>query len=153
MCDVAGSWGVCVCVRRISGRRCLTSVGPSWAARRRVEERTGRPGRTSPCPSPPADDTSRTGAENRTMNHQVVVNFIGGDTSVAAEIFHLLTFGFCVLRPSPEMLSLSHSRTLESLEVIPQHVGPITMERYHTIRLYLIKVSTANAPHFQQCVH
>uniref|UniRef100_A0A3B4X9Y3 Alsin Rho guanine nucleotide exchange factor ALS2 n=1 Tax=Seriola lalandi dorsalis TaxID=1841481 RepID=A0A3B4X9Y3_SERLL len=41
--------------------------------------------------------------------------------------------------PSPEMLSRSHSRTLESLEVIPQHEGPITMERYSTIRLYLIK--------------
>ncbi|XP_070786549.1 alsin [Enoplosus armatus] len=43
------------------------------------------------------------------------------------------------IQDSPEMLSRSHSRTLESLEVIPQHVGPITMERYHTIRLYLIK--------------
>ncbi|XP_077427017.1 alsin isoform X2 [Vanacampus margaritifer] len=40
---------------------------------------------------------------------------------------------------SPELLSRSHSRTLESLEVIPQHVGPITMERYHAIHLYLIK--------------
>ncbi|XP_070711888.1 alsin isoform X1 [Pempheris klunzingeri] len=49
-----------------------------------------------------------------------------------------LMFVFCV-RSSPEVLSRSHSRTLESLEVIPQHVGPITMERYHTIRLYLIK--------------
>ncbi|XP_057674463.1 alsin isoform X1 [Corythoichthys intestinalis] len=43
------------------------------------------------------------------------------------------------IQDSPEMLSRSHSRTLESLEVIPQHVGPITMERYHAIRLYLIK--------------
>ncbi|XP_070711889.1 alsin isoform X2 [Pempheris klunzingeri] len=43
------------------------------------------------------------------------------------------------IQDSPEVLSRSHSRTLESLEVIPQHVGPITMERYHTIRLYLIK--------------
>ncbi|XP_037617894.1 alsin isoform X2 [Sebastes umbrosus] len=43
------------------------------------------------------------------------------------------------IQDSPENLSRSHSRTLESLEVIPQHVGPITMERYHTIRLYLIK--------------
>ncbi|XP_042369074.1 alsin [Plectropomus leopardus] len=43
------------------------------------------------------------------------------------------------IQDSPEMLSRSHSRTLESLEVIPQHVGPINMERYHTIRLYLIK--------------
>uniref|UniRef100_A0A3Q1C8E6 VPS9 domain-containing protein n=1 Tax=Amphiprion ocellaris TaxID=80972 RepID=A0A3Q1C8E6_AMPOC len=38
-----------------------------------------------------------------------------------------------------QMLSRSHSKTLESLEVIPQHMGPITMERYHSIRLYLIK--------------
>ncbi|XP_041822109.1 alsin isoform X2 [Chelmon rostratus] len=43
------------------------------------------------------------------------------------------------IQDSPEMLSRSHSRTLESLEVIPQHEGLITMERYHTIRLYLIK--------------
>nr|XP_046238601.1 alsin isoform X2 [Scatophagus argus] len=43
------------------------------------------------------------------------------------------------IQDSPEMLSRSHSRTLESLEVIPQHVGPITMERFDTIRLYLIK--------------
>ncbi|XP_044200850.1 alsin isoform X2 [Thunnus albacares] len=40
---------------------------------------------------------------------------------------------------SPELLSRTHSKTLESLEVIPQHEGPITMERYDTIRLYLIK--------------
>ncbi|XP_040888360.1 alsin isoform X2 [Toxotes jaculatrix] len=43
------------------------------------------------------------------------------------------------IQDSPEMLSRTHSKTLESLEVIPQHVGPITMERYHTIRLYLLK--------------
>ncbi|XP_073351569.1 alsin [Pagrus major] len=43
------------------------------------------------------------------------------------------------IEDSPEMLSRSHSKTLESLEVIPQHVGPIHMERYNTIRLYLIK--------------
>uniref|UniRef100_A0A667ZPM3 Alsin Rho guanine nucleotide exchange factor ALS2 n=1 Tax=Myripristis murdjan TaxID=586833 RepID=A0A667ZPM3_9TELE len=43
------------------------------------------------------------------------------------------------IQDSPELLSRSHSRTLESLEVIPQHVGPITMDRYHTIRCYLIK--------------
>uniref|UniRef100_A0A8P4KG08 Alsin Rho guanine nucleotide exchange factor ALS2 b n=1 Tax=Dicentrarchus labrax TaxID=13489 RepID=A0A8P4KG08_DICLA len=43
------------------------------------------------------------------------------------------------IEDSPEMLSRSHSRTLESLEVIPQHVGLINMERYHTIRLYLLK--------------
>uniref|UniRef100_A0A3Q4MSH2 Alsin Rho guanine nucleotide exchange factor ALS2 b n=1 Tax=Neolamprologus brichardi TaxID=32507 RepID=A0A3Q4MSH2_NEOBR len=40
---------------------------------------------------------------------------------------------------SPEILSRSHNKTLESLEVIPQHVGPITMDRYNAIRLYLIK--------------
>ncbi|XP_029300670.1 alsin isoform X2 [Cottoperca gobio] len=43
------------------------------------------------------------------------------------------------IEDSPEMLSRSHSRTLDSLEVIPQHEGPITMERYHAIRLYLIQ--------------
>ncbi|XP_069554413.1 alsin isoform X2 [Brachyistius frenatus] len=43
------------------------------------------------------------------------------------------------VQDSPEMLSLSHSKTLESLEVIPQHTGLMTMERYHTIHLYLIK--------------
>ncbi|XP_054638404.1 alsin isoform X2 [Dunckerocampus dactyliophorus] len=43
------------------------------------------------------------------------------------------------IQDSPELLSQSHNRTLESLEVIPQHVGPITMERYHAVRLYLIK--------------
>ena len=37
-------------------------------------------------------------------------------------------------------MTRSMSRTLESLEVIPQHSGPITMERYTKIRLYLIKV-------------
>ncbi|CAJ1087719.1 alsin isoform X2 [Xyrichtys novacula] len=43
------------------------------------------------------------------------------------------------IQDSPEVMSRSHSRTLESLEFIPQHQGPITMERYHAIRLYLIK--------------
>ncbi|XP_061632291.1 alsin isoform X1 [Phyllopteryx taeniolatus] len=43
------------------------------------------------------------------------------------------------IQDSPELLSRSHSRTLESLEVIPHHIGPITMERYHAIHLYLIK--------------
>ncbi|XP_028998624.1 alsin isoform X2 [Betta splendens] len=40
---------------------------------------------------------------------------------------------------SPEMLSRSNNKTLKSLEVIPLHTGSITMERYNTIRLYLIK--------------
>lgn len=46
------------------------------------------------------------------------------------------------VHPSPEVLSRSHNKTLESLEVIPQHVGPITMDRYNAIRLYLIKVGS-----------
>ncbi|KAK2857090.1 hypothetical protein Q5P01_005825 [Channa striata] len=40
---------------------------------------------------------------------------------------------------SPEQLSQSHSRSLECLEVIPQHTGLITLERYHSIHGYLIK--------------
>ncbi|XP_061571851.1 alsin [Cololabis saira] len=43
------------------------------------------------------------------------------------------------IRDSPEKLSRSQSKILESLEVIPQHVGPMTMERYGSIRLYLIQ--------------
>ncbi|XP_037552375.1 alsin [Nematolebias whitei] len=43
------------------------------------------------------------------------------------------------VQDSPETLSRSHSKTLESLEVVPQHDGPITVERYHTIRLYLLQ--------------
>lgn len=48
---------------------------------------------------------------------------------------------FVFLCLSPDSLSRSHSRTLESLEVIPQHDGPITMERHNIIRLYLLKVN------------
>ncbi|XP_046716127.1 alsin isoform X1 [Silurus meridionalis] len=40
---------------------------------------------------------------------------------------------------SPELLSRSHSKTLESLEFIPQHDGPVTLEKYDIIRRYLIK--------------
>ncbi|KAM4560172.1 alsin isoform 2-T2 [Odontesthes bonariensis] len=43
------------------------------------------------------------------------------------------------IQDSPETLSRSHSKILESLEVIPRHEGPFAMERYHTIHLYLIK--------------
>ncbi|XP_035248403.1 alsin isoform X3 [Anguilla anguilla] len=42
-------------------------------------------------------------------------------------------------KDSPELLSRSHNKTLESLEFIPKHVGPVTMERYESIRRYLIK--------------
>ncbi|XP_035501348.1 alsin isoform X1 [Scophthalmus maximus] len=63
-----------------------------------------------------------------------------GENSKAWEnIAVALTTSRWQVQDRPEILSRSHSRTLESLEVIPQHVGPITMERYYTIRLYLIK--------------
>ncbi|CAB1432963.1 unnamed protein product [Pleuronectes platessa] len=63
-----------------------------------------------------------------------------GETGKAWEnIAVALTTTRWQLQDRPEILSRSHSRTLESLEVIPQHEGPITMDRYHTIRLYLIK--------------
>uniref|UniRef100_A0A3Q3EHK0 Alsin Rho guanine nucleotide exchange factor ALS2 b n=1 Tax=Labrus bergylta TaxID=56723 RepID=A0A3Q3EHK0_9LABR len=63
-----------------------------------------------------------------------------GVTSKAWEnIAVALTTSRLHIQDSPEILSRSHSRTLESLEFIPQHEGPINMERYHTIRLYLIK--------------
>ncbi|MEE6490137.1 hypothetical protein FKM82_015786 [Ascaphus truei] len=41
-------------------------------------------------------------------------------------------------RDSPEPLSRSHTQTLESLELIPQHVGPFTQEKYEKIKEYLI---------------
>lgn len=37
-------------------------------------------------------------------------------------------------------LSRSQCKMLESLEVIPQHVGSVTAETYDTLRRYLIKV-------------
>lgn len=43
------------------------------------------------------------------------------------------------MHDSPQTMSRSHSRTLESLETIPQHHGPFTLEHYHTIHQYLIK--------------
>ncbi|XP_018581173.1 alsin isoform X3 [Scleropages formosus] len=43
-------------------------------------------------------------------------------------------------RDSPELLSRSHNKTLESLEFIPQHVGPVTAEKYDNIRRYLVKL-------------
>ncbi|CAH2305970.1 alsin [Pelobates cultripes] len=39
---------------------------------------------------------------------------------------------------SPEPLSRSHTQTLESLELIPQLVGPFTLEKYEKIKMYLI---------------
>lgn len=40
-------------------------------------------------------------------------------------------------------MSPSQSKRLETLDVVPQHAGPISVERYHTICRYLIKVSRA----------
>ncbi|XP_049340539.1 alsin isoform X1 [Astyanax mexicanus] len=40
---------------------------------------------------------------------------------------------------SPGTLSRSQCKMLESLEVIPQHVGPVTAETYDTIRRYIVK--------------
>ncbi|XP_058469615.1 alsin isoform X2 [Solea solea] len=63
-----------------------------------------------------------------------------GENSKAWEnIAVALTTSLRQIQDSPETFSMTHSRTLESLEVIPQHMGPINLERYHTIRLYLIK--------------
>ncbi|XP_069790417.1 alsin isoform X2 [Narcine bancroftii] len=42
-------------------------------------------------------------------------------------------------KDSPDFRSRSHAQTLESLEIIPQIVGPITMDKYEAIRKYLIK--------------
>lgn len=44
------------------------------------------------------------------------------------------------IRDSPEVLSRSHNKTLESLEFIPQlPCGTITMEKFDSIRHYLVK--------------
>ncbi|XP_072541786.1 alsin isoform X2 [Salminus brasiliensis] len=40
---------------------------------------------------------------------------------------------------SPGTLSRSQCKMLESLEVIPQHIGPVTAEAYDSIRRYIIK--------------
>ncbi|XP_064419608.1 alsin isoform X1 [Latimeria chalumnae] len=42
-------------------------------------------------------------------------------------------------KDSPDLMSRSHTQTLESLEVIPQHIGPVTLEKYENIKKYLIK--------------
>ncbi|XP_036068438.1 alsin isoform X6 [Oryzias melastigma] len=42
------------------------------------------------------------------------------------------------IQDSPGLMSLSHSKTLEGLEVVPHHEGPITVERYDDIRTYLL---------------
>ncbi|XP_072539652.1 alsin [Salminus brasiliensis] len=63
-----------------------------------------------------------------------------GETSTAWDnIAIALTANRRQHRDSPELLSRSHHKTLESLEFIPQHVGPVTLEKYHIVRRYLIK--------------
>ncbi|PKU48298.1 alsin [Limosa lapponica baueri] len=47
-------------------------------------------------------------------------------------------------RDSPELLSRSHTQTLESLEFIPQHIGAFTLEKYENIKKYLIKLFVLN---------
>uniref|UniRef100_A0A672PTJ6 Alsin Rho guanine nucleotide exchange factor ALS2 n=1 Tax=Sinocyclocheilus grahami TaxID=75366 RepID=A0A672PTJ6_SINGR len=42
-------------------------------------------------------------------------------------------------RDRPDELSRSQTKMLESLEVIPQHVGPVTADSYNNIRRYLMK--------------
>lgn len=65
---------------------------------------------------------------------------IQGQTTTAWDnIAIALTANLRQQRDSPELLSRSHHKTLESLECIPQHVGPVTLEVYHTIRRYLVK--------------
>uniref|UniRef100_A0A8C2HPM2 Alsin Rho guanine nucleotide exchange factor ALS2 a n=1 Tax=Cyprinus carpio TaxID=7962 RepID=A0A8C2HPM2_CYPCA len=48
-------------------------------------------------------------------------------------------------RYRPEELSRSQTKMLESLEVIPQHVGPVTADSYNNIRRYLLKA--CDTPH------
>ncbi|XP_005165797.2 alsin isoform X3 [Danio rerio] len=65
---------------------------------------------------------------------------VQGQTTTAWDnIAIALTANLRQQRDSPELLSRSHHKTLESLECIPQHVGPVTLEVYHTIRRYLVK--------------
>ncbi|XP_076871765.1 alsin isoform X2 [Brachyhypopomus gauderio] len=63
-----------------------------------------------------------------------------GETSTAWDrIAIALTTNRRQHRDSPEVLSRSHNKTLESLEFIPQHMGPVTLEKYDTIHRYLTK--------------
>uniref|UniRef100_A0A8C2ABS9 Alsin Rho guanine nucleotide exchange factor ALS2 a n=1 Tax=Cyprinus carpio TaxID=7962 RepID=A0A8C2ABS9_CYPCA len=48
-------------------------------------------------------------------------------------------------RYRPEELSRSQTKMLDSLEVIPQHVGPVTADSYNNIRRYLLKA--CDTPH------
>ncbi|XP_051986364.1 alsin [Xyrauchen texanus] len=63
-----------------------------------------------------------------------------GQTSIAWDnIAIALTANRRQQRDSPELLSRSHHKTLESLEFIPQYMGPVTLEVYRTIHQYLVK--------------
>lgn len=61
VCGVTGSWAVCACAPRRSGRPCSRSAGRSWAVRPQAMARPARRGTTSLWPSPLAGATSRTG--------------------------------------------------------------------------------------------
>ncbi|XP_059416787.1 alsin-like isoform X1 [Carassius carassius] len=63
----------------------------------------------------------------------------GQTTTAWDNIAVALTANIRQQRDSPELLSRSHHKTLESLEFIPQHVGPVTLEVHHKIRRYLVK--------------
>ncbi|XP_028835447.1 alsin isoform X2 [Denticeps clupeoides] len=63
-----------------------------------------------------------------------------GETSRAWENIAIeLTTSRRQHRDSPDLLSRSHHKTLESLEFIPQQSDPVTMESFDSIRRYLIK--------------
>lgn len=85
--------------------------------------------------------TSRRHIQDRYMSDMFTVCLAASKSSVFTSFLRFSVSSVCLCL-SPELLSRSHSKTLESLEIIPQHIGPITMERYHTVRLYLIKVRT-----------
>lgn len=140
VCDAAGSWVVCVCVRRKSGGLCLRSVGASWAVKNPGRERTRKPGRTFLQPSPATANTSKTGSPTLPVHRGMLLKYyLCGRSPVYLK---------CDLCPSHDMFSRSQSKLLESLEVIPRHSGPITAERYDAIRLYLIKVNRPTGADF-----
>lgn len=65
-----------------------------------------------------------------------VVNVRGLFPIVCLNLYNVFVFLNCSL----ELLSRSHTQTLESLEFIPQHIGAFTLEKYENIKKYLIKV-------------
>ncbi|KAM9486533.1 alsin [Clarias gariepinus] len=64
---------------------------------------------------------------------------VGENSRAWENIAVILTTSRRQQKDGPETLSRSQCKMLESLEVIPQHVGPVTAENYDIIRRYLIK--------------